>query len=153
MATPRVLSTAAHCLLVMLLCTLFPRITQAQDVTLTPSGKVLSGADEYRRYCAQCHGMSGRGDGPVAGELKVPPPDLTLLSRNNRGQFPFQMVYESISGQNQLKAHGTREMPSFYLQFARPRNQFGMGTLHRSDYQIDQEIKRITNYIKSMQQQ
>jgi len=113
MATPRVLSTAAHCLLVMLLCTLFPRITQAQDVTLTPSGKVLSGADEYRRYCAQCHGMSGKGDGPVAGELKVPPQDLTLLSKDNGGQFPFQRVYDSISGKNQLKAHGTLELPSF----------------------------------------
>jgi mono/diheme cytochrome c family protein len=153
MSNARVLSTAVHCFLLSLLFSLLPRTTQAQDVTLTPSGKVLSGADEYRQYCAQCHGISGRGDGSVASELKVPPPDLTLLSRNNRGQFPFQMVYESISGKNQLKAHGTREMPSFYLQFARPRNQYGMGTLRRSDYQIDQEIKRITNYIKSIQQQ
>jgi mono/diheme cytochrome c family protein len=124
-----------------------------QGVTLTPSGKVLSGGNEYRRYCAQCHGIKGKGDGPMAAALKVPPGDLTQLSKNNGGQFPFQHVYNAISGKDAVTAHGTSEMPAFYLQFARPRNQMGLGTLHRSDYQIDQEIKRITNYIKSIQEQ
>jgi mono/diheme cytochrome c family protein len=126
---------------------------QDQGVTITPSGKVLNGGDEYRRYCAQCHGVKGKGDGPMAAALKVPPTDLTELSKKNGGQFPFQLVYNAISGQDVVTAHGTRDMPAFYLQFGRPRNQMGLGTLHRSDYQIDQEIKRITNYIKSIQAQ
>jgi len=134
----------------------FSRNTGAQEdqgITVTPSGKVLSGGDEYRRYCAQCHGVQGKGDGPMAAALKVPPTDLTQLSKKNGGQFPFQMVYDAISGKDVVAAHGTSDMPAFYLQFARPRNQMGLGTLHRSDYQIDQEIKRITNYIKSIQAQ
>ncbi len=127
----------------------------AQDnggVTLTPSGQVVSGGDEYRQFCAQCHGVSGKGDGPLASELKKPATDLTQLSKQNGGQFPYQMVYDTISGKNLVKSHGTREMPIWVLQFSQRRNTFGMGTLHRSQYQIDQEIKRITDYIKSVQQ-
>ena len=32
------------------------------------------GAAVYREQCAQCHGESGRGDGPKAKQLKGPPP-------------------------------------------------------------------------------
>jgi mono/diheme cytochrome c family protein len=127
---------------------------QAQsDVTLSPSGKLTSGGGEYRKYCAQCHGISGTGDGPVASELKTPPPNLTLLAKNNNGTFPYQNVYDAISGKNLKKAHGTREMPIFSLQFAQPRNSIGIGgPVRRSQYQVDQEIKRITDYIKTIQQ-
>lgn len=27
----------------------------------------------YERHCQSCHGLSGRGDGPAAASLKVPP--------------------------------------------------------------------------------
>lgn len=121
------------------------------DLTVTPSGKVVSGGDEYRRFCAQCHGLSGKGDGPVASELKTPPGDLTLLSKNNNGTFPYQQVYDTISGKNVIKSHGTREMPSYSLELALPRHPGG--TVRRSQYQVDQEIKRITDYIRSIQQQ
>jgi mono/diheme cytochrome c family protein len=121
--------------------------------TVTPSGKVTSGSREYRRLCAQCHGYTAKGDGPVASELKTPPPDLTVLSKNNGGKFPYQHVYDSISGKEVAKAHGTREMPIYYLTLARPQNPFGTGaSIQRSQYQVDLEIKRITEYIKSIQQ-
>lgn len=35
------------------------------------------GADVYRKACASCHGLAGRGDGPVAAALTPHPPDLT----------------------------------------------------------------------------
>lgn len=38
----------------------------------------LSAADTHRlflRTCAPCHGPAGRGDGPVAAQLSLPPPD------------------------------------------------------------------------------
>ncbi|HYM67436.1 MAG TPA: c-type cytochrome, partial [Patescibacteria group bacterium] len=36
-------------------------------------------ADEalYRRHCAVCHGIAGRGDGPAAGLLSPRPRDFT----------------------------------------------------------------------------
>lgn len=69
------------------------------------------GQREYESNCAACHGVSGKGDGPVAEVLKVRVPDLTQLSRNNGGVFPFGRVYESIDGRQQLQSHGTPNMP------------------------------------------
>ena len=121
------------------------------DVTLTPSGKVVSGGEEYRRFCAQCHGLEGKGDGPVASELKTPPANLTLIAKNNNGTYPYQKVFDTISGKNLIKSHGTREMPMWSLELAMPRHGGG-GTIRRSTYQVNQEMKRITDYIKSIQQ-
>ena len=44
---------------------------------------VHSGKEMYLKYCASCHGLTGKGDGPVSRDLKVKVPDLTLLKRNN----------------------------------------------------------------------
>jgi hypothetical protein len=38
-------------------------------------------------------------------------PDLTTLSKNNGGVFPISRVYNVIDGREEVKAHGTREMP------------------------------------------
>ena len=52
----------------------------------------VAGNDVFAFYCASCHGRSGGGDGPVARSLKAPPPDLRLLARHNRGEFPRPRV-------------------------------------------------------------
>jgi mono/diheme cytochrome c family protein len=59
----------------------------------------------YRRYCASCHGVTGRGDGPVAGALQPPPTDLT----HSNSEVPDLM--QEIAGRNATRAHGTSEMP------------------------------------------
>lgn len=75
--------------------------------------KVDFGKHEYESNCAICHGLKGKGDGPYAdiGMLKVRVTDLTTLSKGNNGVFPFQRVYDVIDGTEELKAHGTRDMP------------------------------------------
>lgn len=74
--------------------------------------KSLEGADIFRQYCAACHGKSGKGDGPAAAALKVPPADLTTITKRH-GKFPRNTIEESILGENepQIIAHGTRDMP------------------------------------------
>ena len=146
-----------HCglLLILFVAAGLPGTARAQDntdLTLTPGGRVVSGGDEYRKFCAQCHGLTGKGDGPVASELKKSPADLTLLAKKNNGTFPYQHVFDTISGKDVIKSHGTRDMPMWSLELAMPRHGGG-GTIRRSQYQVDQEIKRITDYIKSIQQQ
>ncbi|MGA2535718.1 MAG: c-type cytochrome [Terracidiphilus sp.] len=85
---------------------------QAKTITIpvTKTG-ATNGRVMYGSYCAPCHGVDGRGQGPVAFALKVPPPDLTLLSRNNHGKFPDSRVVVVLQSGTDIKAHGTAEMP------------------------------------------
>lgn len=71
----------------------------------------VSGSATFKAYCAQCHGVSGRGDGPAAKALKTPPPDLTTLAKRNSGQFPAGAVKQMINGDTMSPAHGSPEMP------------------------------------------
>jgi mono/diheme cytochrome c family protein len=69
------------------------------------------GPDLYRAYCAVCHGTAGHGDGPMAPMLKEKIPDLTILAKNNKGQFPASLVRKTIEGTDTATSHGTRAMP------------------------------------------
>jgi mono/diheme cytochrome c family protein len=75
------------------------------------------GKSEFRSSCASCHGLDGKGKGPVSDQLKVSPSDLTLLAQNNNGVFPTGPVYETISGSKIISAHGVREMPIWGERF------------------------------------
>ena len=37
---------------------------------------ITRGKAIYQRHCQDCHGLTGRGDGPGAASLKVPPADF-----------------------------------------------------------------------------
>jgi mono/diheme cytochrome c family protein len=76
-----------------------------------------AGKAEFRSSCASCHGTDGKGKGPVSEQLKVPPPDLTILAKNNNGVFPTNAVYETIYGLKTISAHGSREMPIWGERF------------------------------------
>jgi mono/diheme cytochrome c family protein len=71
----------------------------------------LKGPDLFRAHCAACHGSGAKGDGPLASALKAKVPDLTLLAKNNGGQFPSARVRKTITGDDVLASHGSREMP------------------------------------------
>ncbi len=82
------------------------------------------GKVEYHLRCASCHGSDGKGDGPVADQLKTPPADLTELAKKNGGVFPLSAVYEKIDGRQEVKAHGPRDMPVWgYLYLPSALNQ------------------------------
>lgn len=65
-----------------------------------------SGAALFRQTCATCHGLSARGDGPMASVLTVPMPDLTLLSARNGDVFPLARIVAAIDGRTALPGHG-----------------------------------------------
>jgi mono/diheme cytochrome c family protein len=96
-------------LMIVGLATGFAGAAQAQDADI--------GKSEFVSSCASCHGIDARGKGPVSGQLKVSPADLTLLARNNGGTFPTSAVYETIDGSKAVAAHGTREMPIWGERF------------------------------------
>lgn len=70
-----------------------------------------SGQEMYKAYCASCHGLSGKGDGPAVPALKSAPPDLTTLSKRNGGKFPDSMVATILKNGVNKPAHGSAEMP------------------------------------------
>jgi mono/diheme cytochrome c family protein len=65
----------------------------------------------YERYCSSCHGVSGKGDGPVAQSLRRPPTDLTTLAKRAAGRFDEPSVLAIIDGRRRVAEHGPREMP------------------------------------------
>lgn len=84
--------------------------TQSLSAQNTEEGAML-----YSEFCAACHGMSLRGDGPMVSALTVRPADLTALSEN--GIFPMFEVVRHIDGRDPLLAHGG-DMPIFGPWFA-----------------------------------
>ena len=51
-------------------------VTEVASVSVTPEMLRL-GRTAYRKYCVQCHGYSGKGDGTSAASLDPPPRDHT----------------------------------------------------------------------------
>ncbi|HEX9878882.1 MAG TPA: c-type cytochrome [Candidatus Binatia bacterium] len=78
---------------------------------------IAGGEIEYQRHCATCHGTDGRGNGSLASQLRTQPADLTRISKNNGGQFPFWRVYRIIDGREEITGHGSREMPVWGARF------------------------------------
>jgi len=70
------------------------------------------GAAIYAENCAQCHGATGKGDGPWAVGMSPPPTDLTQLGEG--GEFPRRHVLSVIDGYDRTGLPG-QEMPEFGL--------------------------------------
>ena len=91
-------------------------------------GVVEMGKQRYLDNCAVCHGADGKGGGPFTPMLKSAPSDLTVLSAQNDGDFPFNKVYDTIDGRGMPAAHGTADTPIWGRQWknlgtARRRNR------------------------------
>lgn len=141
-------------ILIVAAMSLFMGVAVAQDQTQNQSGTVIrhvpvtatspaSGKEMYTAYCAACHGTAGKGDGPAASALKVPPADLTTLSSRNGGKFPGPKVASAIRGDSGVSAHGSKEMPVWGRLFS----SMSQG----QDTQVQQRITNLTQYVQSLQ--
>lgn len=72
----------------------------------------------YRRYCASCHGLTGKGDGPVAASFSIPPADLTRLAERYGEDDVIDVVRQAIDGRRPVRAHGAVDMPVWGEFFA-----------------------------------
>lgn len=81
-------------------------------VLLHAQGAKDIGKVQYETYCAGCHGINGKGDGPLGKWLRKPPPaDLTQIQKRNGGRFPSKKLFDIIDGRGDVAAHGPRDMP------------------------------------------
>ena len=63
------------------------------------------------------YGETGTGDGKIAALLVFKPINLTQLSKQHKGEFPFWRVYRAIDGRDFVRGHGNREMPLWGFVF------------------------------------
>ena len=89
----------------------------ALTLSAAAAQQMSNGEQEYLNSCAVCHGVDGRGDGPMADVLRKRPTNLTTLTRRNGGEFPYWRVYATIDGRGLVAEHGERDMPVWGNQF------------------------------------
>jgi mono/diheme cytochrome c family protein len=116
-----------------------------KSIAVIPPSMIESmyGPDLYRHYCATCHGTDGKGSGPAAKALKVPPSDLTVLARRSSGVYPASAVETIIRGGTTVSAHGSAEMPVWGpILYA----------LDPSDARVKARIAALVSHIATIQQ-
>ncbi|MGA7558440.1 MAG: c-type cytochrome [Terriglobales bacterium] len=127
-------------LLVSLAVSASAQISNQQQPAIRP----VEGTSIFRSYCASCHGIDGRGKGPVAKALKRDVPDLTRLSLRNGGAFPGIHVRTIIMfGEDELlSAHGSKEMPIWGSIFHEIEFDQDLGNVR---------LENVTKYLESIQ--
>ena len=104
-----------------------------------------SGKEMYTQYCAPCHGLDGKGNGPAAAAMKSQPTDLTQLARKHDGKYPANSVASVLKFGDGAGsgAHGSAEMPVWgpLLQ--------SLDKFHESV--VQQRVANIVSYIETLQ--
>jgi len=114
------------------------------DAQTVNDGTTVSGSALFRSYCASCHGIGGRGDGPIAAHLRRSPADLTRLAAANNGIFPAERLVRIIDGRQVVRVHGDSDMPVWGDALSK--------SLSGSDDAIGIKIREIVRHLESMQQ-
>lgn len=128
-----------HSMVIAAITTMAAMQVHAADEAVEKSGQA-----RFTQYCAVCHGASAKGDGPFANLMTTKPADLTMLAKNNNGEFPFGRVYDTIDGRNILAAHGTTDMPIW----GREMKDSGLG----AETDLRGRLVETIVYLRSIQQ-
>jgi mono/diheme cytochrome c family protein len=112
--------------------------------------KVDIGKREYESNCIACHGKDLKG-GAYVDFLKVTPPDLSQLSRKNGGVLPFERVYGSIDGRQELKGHGSRDMPIWGKDYQVKAGEYYVDVNYDPEAFIRARIFALIDYLNRMQ--
>ena len=105
---------------------------------------------DFRVYCSNCHGESGRGDGPKTFGLSGPAPDLTGLSERNGGVFPRERLQAIIDEREVLKNHGDREMPVWGVWFKMEAEE-DLGGAEGDEGTVQRRIKALIDFLETLQ--
>jgi mono/diheme cytochrome c family protein len=103
----------------------------------------VEGKDLYVAYCASCHGMDGKGKGPVASALKTAVPDLTQVAKRKGGKFDVANLEKFILGEGEMKAsHGSADMPVWGPVFRKVEKDQDLGLVR---------VRAVVEYLKQLQ--
>src|SRR5215211_2384958 len=67
---------------------------------MSETEQLAEGKAIFQLYCAACHGSDARGGGPVAADLKTPPPSLREIAKRRQGKFDDAEIRAYIDGRN-----------------------------------------------------
>lgn len=135
---------AGLCLLALLLLAAAPASGGAGEEN---AERLARGEISYRVFCSNCHGESGRGDGPVADVLTVAPTDLTRIPADEAGHFPAERLAAIIDGRLEVAGHGHREMPIWGLSFQE------RGRESDQEAEVEARIGQLVAYLQSIQEE
>lgn len=99
----------------------------------------------YRVHCRSCHGAEATGAGPMAELLKIQPTDLTRIAERSGNEFRQDVVYTKIDGREDIRGHGSREMPVWGLSF----QSVGLDSSQEADVRL--RIRDLVAYLESIQ--
>ena len=108
------------------------------------------GITEYEIAYLPCHGLDGRGGGPLARNLQVHPADLTQIAKGNGGIFPAGKVVKIIDGRAAVAGHLTRVMPVWgdrYRKVTEPGESNAT-----VDLRARKQIDALVQYLQSIQE-
>lgn len=100
--------------LLVIFCLFALKTTHSTEMTEA----IANGKQEFIDSCSICHGASATGDGEFATMLTIPVADLTTLSKNNEGNFPYYDVYLIVDGRDQIRSHELMNMPMWGDRFS-----------------------------------
>ena len=110
---------------------------------------IESGKHEFHQNCIICHGIDGKGNSIMRNLnlLVENPPDLTQISKQHGGEFPFWMVYRIIDGREPVKGHNTPDMAIWGDLFTLQE-----GRALPSETKATGRILNLVHYLQSIQE-
>lgn len=122
----------------------------AQAQSQAPIAKVDLGKREFEAHCASCHGVTGKGNGPLVQLLRAAPPDLTTFAKANGGVLPMERFYVSILG-DKVAAHGTRDMPVWGQAYRIAAANYYVDVPYDADAYVRGRVLSLLEYINRLQ--
>ena len=110
------------------------------------------GQKDYEVRCSLCHGLDAKGDGVFNKVLKVVPPDLTVLAKNNGGLFPAERIGMVIDGRVDIASHGPRDMPIWGQRYAVDAAEKFVDFPYAQEAYIRARVLMLVEYLYRIQQ-
>ena len=110
-------------------------------------------SQDFETLCAPCHGINGKGDGPVPKGVTHKPADLTAITAKYGGVFPEDQIFETIAGLDMPDGHGNRDMPIWGDVFVSQNvgDSVKLQDAMRASDDASRHIAALIGYIRTMQ--
>lgn len=120
----------------------------AQAQPSVTAEQIAGGKADFNKHCAPCHGTDGKGHGPEVNVIPgIKPADLTRISINNGGVFPYQEVADTIDGRKGIPSHKRFDMPFWGVNFQQEGKEF----TPQSEAAAKARIDAVVAYIETIQ--